>query len=693
MTINQKREIFRLAAVLYADNNYEVNPKTIHRKIIESVFLDNNNEAISSHSIIEFIEKDYGFIFDFEEVNDILVKNAETHFLLGKNSNEDLVASLTPQRFTLINSKLNSNNIDFFIQEFLVLNQELISSLDGKAIIYKFLYGVYSTNISSFSKLIDYKIELENAINQDEGFNPVEKEIINAFLRWENDGKNKAIFDISSYALEYCLITNKDSGNTFHLKNLKNKDFYLDTNILFRAIGINGENRKERTMTFLQKFKEAGERLIISKFTEQEYKSTVKYYISQISKKPLKKIDPRVFIKFKKDSEFFDYYHRWRMGRTNDDIKYFEAHLLSEYEGFKTRFNVTEEYNIGFDERNDKEIEALSELARDIFSHKNKESLYNGRFETAETDAKNIYMIRKKRNGQFRNIFETKIFFISSDQGLRRWDFKQSESTPSVILPSQWMSILLRYINRTNDDFKSFVSFLNLPQNESNITNEKLQLILIGISEITGDVEQQSAIVETMISEKFKGILDKSYSDEEIIEQSKQFAKSKLETELIAAKEETILLKESIDAHKQGAAAAIHDVEIEQQLDRQKSKNIELENLKLKNILMKKHVAKQMFVWWLIAIVLTILGLLLVLFYLLIFLPDSRFNYPYKIANFINTLPDDSAQKNLAWSIYILPAGLLFGIWKLIKNRFSLNAGKEKRIEYENKWLAKYTLN
>lgn len=34
-----KNQLFRLATVLYADNNYEVSPKTILRKIIESALL------------------------------------------------------------------------------------------------------------------------------------------------------------------------------------------------------------------------------------------------------------------------------------------------------------------------------------------------------------------------------------------------------------------------------------------------------------------------------------------------------------------------------------------------------------------------------------------------------------------------------------------------------------------------------
>lgn len=38
MAEEYKSQLFRLAAVLYADNNYEVKPITIHKKIIESAF-------------------------------------------------------------------------------------------------------------------------------------------------------------------------------------------------------------------------------------------------------------------------------------------------------------------------------------------------------------------------------------------------------------------------------------------------------------------------------------------------------------------------------------------------------------------------------------------------------------------------------------------------------------------------------
>ena len=56
MSEEYKNQLFRLAAVLYADNNYEVTPKTIHRKIIESVLLECNKPDYSVHQIIDFIQ-------------------------------------------------------------------------------------------------------------------------------------------------------------------------------------------------------------------------------------------------------------------------------------------------------------------------------------------------------------------------------------------------------------------------------------------------------------------------------------------------------------------------------------------------------------------------------------------------------------------------------------------------------------
>ena len=99
----------------------------------------------------------------------------------------------------------------------------------------------------------------------------------------------------------------------------------------------------------------------------------------------------------------------------------------------------------------------LTELSSNISSFKTSEGANHG-YDSDYNDACNIYLVELKRDGKNVNLFEAKYYFISTDQTLRRWDYQRTSVTPIVILPSQWLSIVLRYVNRTSDDFKSFVN-------------------------------------------------------------------------------------------------------------------------------------------------------------------------------------------------------------------------------------------
>lgn len=67
------------------------------------------------------------------------------------------------------------------------------------------------------------------------------------------------------------------------------------------------------------------------------------------------------------------------------------------------------------------------------------------------------------------------------------------------MLPSQWLALLLKYYSRSNDDYKSFVSFLTMPNEKSEVTPDELQDILAGISEITEDFQKQNDIVSELL--------------------------------------------------------------------------------------------------------------------------------------------------------------------------------------------------
>lgn len=683
MTTESKNQLFRLAAVLYADNNYEVSSKTIHRKIIESALLDNENKQMSIHQIIDFIEANYHFTFDEEEIKSIVTSPKEEGFHLGKDKGNNYLVCLTEQRRQTLLSKINTQNIDFFITEFINQDKKVNNVVDAKTLLYKFLYELINSNISGFSKLLNSKKQLSELINVEQSqFNDLEKEIINNFLSWDNDGKNKAIFDIASYGIEYCLITN-NSENSLHLNSLKNKTFYLDTNVIFRALGINGENRQKRTLSFLTKFNEAGETLVISRFSETEFKATVKYYISQIAKHNSPRINPRVFTEFKAQSDFFDFYHKWRVNRANTSLDYFESHIYVLFDDLVKKFKATIDHKMPFDEKEEKTAKALNELAANIHSYKTSEGTING-FETSNWDAKNIHLIEKRRDGKDANLVETKYFFLSTDQSLRRWDFQRSNVTPIVLLPSQWMSILLRYVKRTSDDFKSFVSFLNMPQGEKEISYEKLQLILTGISEITEDAEKQSAIIKILVEKKFKDVLQKGFTDDDIIEQSKSFAKSTLEQNLDELATKHSELENSFESHKAKTTVQIEDLESKtgEQVIKLTAKEQEVE--RLKSALKVKTVKEDLERWerpakWLIPV-----GFIIIIFTVLQFCcKDWAYNYSYKIITAIDTLESET-QKNTLRTLMYAP---LIGLWIIctfcIKRLTNSETKQEKKNEFE----------
>jgi len=701
MIQKKQNQLFRLAAVLYADNNYEVSPKTIHRKIIESSLLDCENKEMSIHQIIDYIETHYHLTFDEEEIKAIVTNQKENGFHLGKDKGNDYLVSLTEQRKQTLISKLNAHNIEYFITEFIKQDEKVNKIVDAKSLLYRFLYELINSNISAFSKLLNNKKQLSELINIEQSqFNEIEREIINNFLSWDCDGKNKAIFDIASYGIEYCLITN-NSINSIHLNSLKNKTFYLDTNVIFRALGINGENRQKRTSSFLTKFNEGGENLIISRFSEMEFKATIRFYLGKIAKHNSPRINPRVFTEFKAQSDFFDFYHKWRLNRTNTSLEYFEAHIFVLFDELKSKFNITFENKMPFDEKEEKTAKSLTEIAGDIHNYKLSEGSLNG-FETSNWDAKNIYLIEKRRDGKSANLVETKYFFLSTDQSLRRWDFQRINTTPIVLLPSQWMSILLRYVNRTSDDFKSFVSFLNLPQGEKEISYEKLQLVITGISEITDDADKQSAIIKILVEKKFKDVLLKGSSDDDIIEQSKLFAKMTLEQNLNELSAKHSVLEESFESHKAATSDKIKGLETttseqevrltakEQEVERLKSEqevkltSKEKEIQRLKEELKTKTVKEDLSKWKRPAYWLLIIAIIIIVFTIFQFcLKDWVYNYPYKIIVEIDKLGSET-QKNTLRTLLYAP---LIGLWIICnfcnKRLFSSENKSEKKKEFE----------
>lgn len=483
------------------------------------------------------------------------------------------------------------------------------------------------------------------------------------------------------------MISNNGNKSHIQLNNLKNKIFYLDTNVIFRILGINGQNRQNRTFTVLRKFAEVNTQLVISKFSEIEFKDTITFYLDKINRTPIhRKLNPDIFNEkyFNKSTDIYDFYYKWRTGKANDSIELFEGYILNLYEKFKIDYKIITDYKIPFDEKDEKTEKQIKELASSISTYKNNDGASHG-INADSIDALNVLLVESRRDGKNINIFETKHFIISTDQSLRRWDYYRNTLTPIIVLPSQWLSILLRYINRSNDDFKSFVSFLNLPSGESQIDSEKIHIILAGISEMTENFEQQQLIVQSLVQKKFEGILEKGVNDEEILERTKSFAKLQLQRQIeeIVVKHDE--LKSEFDSHK--ATTSINIQTLEKKANEQAieiaAKKIEVTELKVE--LKNKFVKENILVWRRSVFFLIPLGLIIIVFTILQFcFKDYPYNYSYKLIETIDSLGSDSQKGTLRALLYAPLVGLWLIITYCFKRLTNSDLKKEKEKEFES---------
>lgn len=539
----------RTAAVIYAD---EPTAKTvsIKRKFIESVFLTNENAELTIAELANKIYEIFELSFSEEELDSIIANETDKYFLvLDAKYVENKKISLLQSRYLYLYNKETQNDITQYIDEYLLQHPQVsIQSESIQNLLNRYFYELLNTNISAYSQLLNPNKDAETSIKvESKNFTQAEIDIINDFLNWNNIEKNKAIFKLLSYALEYALVSNNARDNVY-LSSLRTKTFYLDTNLLYRALGINGDTRKKRTTVFLKKCKESGQKLIISVYTKKEFEESIDFHINQLKSSQFGRINPAIFDKYCYGESIYQYYHEWRKGRITYGFDIFKAHLVSEYKKLLKLYNIDEDYKTPLDsDIYDKKIEQYkAEIARIKYTKREQQHHY---------DACNLLWLELNRGNNNINLIDCKYYFISTDQKLKQWDESHSLAQPLLLLPSQWMTLILKYFSRTDDDFKSFISFLNLPKNDSILTETDLQMVLAGISEITEDFDLQEHIVADMVASKFKGIIEKQdYSKTR--ESAKQFAKDKLEDhfkEQIAAqkKEFNEITENTQEAHKQ----------------------------------------------------------------------------------------------------------------------------------------------
>jgi hypothetical protein len=519
------QSLTRTSAVIYADNYSSRKTETVKKKFIEAVFANNGNQAMTIEEIAGYLLDDMELSFTDKEI-EAIVSDREAFVLqqVDNNKAHDKY-NLFAKRYDHLKAK-SSENIDECIKQYLLEKGKDEASSEGlRQLLERYLYSMMNSNIEAYSQVLRGKVEYEgkrqNGLVDPAVFDDEQIKDINDFLSWKNSSKDKELFKIVSCCIEYAIVANNSNEQALH-KSLKNKILYIDNAFIYRAIGINGETRKKRTISFIKKCQESGQKLKVTKFSREEFHHSIDFHIQQLNRTtPFGRINPSLFQRYAYGETIYQYYHRWRGDRYTYDFTSFKAFVISEYNELLHTHGIEEDYKVPFDDKD--EIPEVEKYADEIQSIKQR----GGRYAHI-TDAKNMYWIEKARHGTDGRLVDTKYYFITPDQKLQFWDSHHSCNQPITLLPSQWLALLLKYTSRSNDDYKSFVSFLRLSHNETDMTAEMLQEILAGISEVTEDLQKQSDYLNVYMEEEWSQIR-KGGGMSTLREDARRFVKDRME--------------------------------------------------------------------------------------------------------------------------------------------------------------------
>jgi hypothetical protein len=485
---NKIQTIMRTAAMIYAEDQSIQTVKSVRRRFVDAVFVNSENAPLTVEQIITLLQKEYEIVVQEKEIGFL---NDERYYemVLGKTKRENTYY-LPNKRFEKLKEK-TEYCIDDAIEDFSTQKPDVDPEW-LKALLYKYLYSLLNTNISAYTQLLERKGQKVSPVIDPNTFNDDEIEAINCFITWDNPNKNKALFELVNYCIEYATAINSIDPQDI-VNALKNKKLYLDNALIYRALGINGDFRKERVTNLLQRCVNSGQQLVISSVTRKEFFDTIDYHISHLrGSTPYGNINPSLFRKYTGGYSLYQYYHEWRRTKNVYGFDLFSLHIKNEYDALLQKFRITEDFKQQYSDIKDGErIEQYAEEIKQYKRTKNDSLHLN--------DAKNMIWVELARNNCDNNVRDTKFYFVTSDRRLQEWDLHHSKNQPITMLPSQWLALLLKYFSQSNDDYKSFVSFLTMPNEKAEVTPDELQDILAGISEITEDFQKQNDIVSQLL--------------------------------------------------------------------------------------------------------------------------------------------------------------------------------------------------
>ena len=338
--------------------------------------------------------------------------------------------------------------VDVFVKEH-ELNLEIPSN-EIKQLIERFIYLRFNENLQQISDIFNHQLSIDSV---DDDFDEKQIKTINEFLNWNHNEKNKCIFHLIAKAYDYCMINSRCSNT---LLDFSQFNFYLDTNIIFRMLGLNGSLRQKSINTLIDKCVEVGAHIHVNGFVKSECEHTIIDQINALETVTAKMngLLPPSSMSFAEERsvriDFYTRYFDWvKSGNKHRNFAGFKKRILQDLSDLLQKFDVDDE-TTAYKVTQKNEFEAFYDS---LF-------VLKGDKHTTETDINSFLLVREKRNTNPNE----EHYLISADGRFISWLKESIPSSKSYAdYPSAWLSILLKYSGRESEsDYKSFCQFIHL---------------------------------------------------------------------------------------------------------------------------------------------------------------------------------------------------------------------------------------
>lgn len=702
--IAMQKDIFRLAAAIYSENSDMISDSEMQLQVVKCVFTAVENDYLTPSEIIAKLLDIYKYHITEDEVDALIRKSKGIFQVVTKDDSK--AYRLTQQAYTEC-IETQKNNIDGFIDLYISEN-EIIKEEKFKDAVHVYLYELTTSNINSYRILLSGKDGTQfssNELSVDvSSLDDSEKQLVHDFLTWDNPAKNLALGNLVYCCLEYCLLVNGDSPNSLLKGFLRRREVYLDTNVIFRALGINGDARKKVVVAFLKKCRQAKLKLIISHVTKKEFFDTIDYYTSQMEHYPRGNIYSGAFEAIT-DYNIFAFYEKWRQDHSQLSLKYFITYIKSIY------LDLVKDYAIVDDEmipssvyHSDDFKENRNQYSTSIYHVKQglMDSYWADDFRYTQRDSHDATVVRYIELLRD-NSDDKDIFLVSSDKALRLWDMNRIESRyPVVVYPSQLFLVLLKTCGRSADDYQSFVSFINIRPSTKQITPENANIILSGISSITEDIKTQQQLVAAVFGDDFQNVIRSSSSDTDLYEKVQRISQKYLEDEL--QKKESALGDLQADVARIGAKGNELQKKIDQQEDAlaEKARTIEKQGMEITRkqdqitaLAERKTLPNYILRYYIVPLIICAVTIFFAVFMLLqLFWEDKDWNFAVGFYNWIKTTYFGKSVGDFVHVIDVAFGGaVLFLLRKFMRNPFDRSCMKSHKQDLIQKYIEKNHLD